>query len=614
MIAHNRVTDALEAAGYRVEDKHGYSMAQCPVHGDNKPSMSVRQLGDRARLKCFAQDCDDVEILERIGLTIADLFDSPKGSTYEYRYLNGNLERTVTRPPNKTGFWQKLEGATPEGQKRITVPYHAAQIQPAISIGETIYLVEGEADVHAAESLDYTATTYPGGAGMIGNADFSFLYNANVIAVVDKDDAGVKWANAVRDGLSGKAKSLEFMQAKTGKDLSDHIMNDHMIDELEYANLPVPPTETEMAEPGSVPDWEDSELLNFEIRRTYARAKAELIVKDRMRAEQQTDSGEYRPGAEFILDTPELPTPIWGADGDVFWAEGESLLISASPGVGKTTLAAGIVRARLGIGTGNVLGLPVAVTNSRVLYLAMDRPQQIRRNLNRLFQPEDREILHDRFRAWEGPPAEDFAKNTNLMLEMAEQAGADTIIVDSLKDAAIGLSEDSVGAGYNRARQKAIAAGIQPLELHHNRKQGSDGSAMDSLDDVYGSRWITAGAGSVIALTGNPGDAVIGLKHLKQPSNDVGPLRLHHNSLTGEMSVYHSVDLVAVAQSEGKITAKRAARAIHEKEDVSANEVEKARRKLDALQGKGLLEIIIEGKRGGDSTTWAVPTTLRITG
>ena len=29
--------------------------------------------------------------------------------------------------------------------------------------------------------------------------------------------------------------------------------------------------------------------------------------------------------------------------------------------------------------------------------------------------------------------------------------GADTVYLDSVKDAAIGLSDDAVGAGYNRA-------------------------------------------------------------------------------------------------------------------------------------------------------------------
>jgi hypothetical protein len=40
---------------------------------------------------------------------------------------------------------------------------------------------------------------------------------------------------------------------------------------------------------------------------------------------------------------------------------------------------------------------------------------------------------------------------------LCEDADADTVVVDSLKDAAIGLSHDDVGSAYNRARQIAIA-------------------------------------------------------------------------------------------------------------------------------------------------------------
>ena len=41
------------------------------------------------------------------------------------------------------------------------------------------------------------------------------------------------------------------------------------------------------------------------------------------------------------------------------------------------------------------------------------------------------------------------------------------------------------------------------IELHHDRKaqQGNEGRER-SISDVYGSRWITAGAGSVILLVG----------------------------------------------------------------------------------------------------------------
>ncbi len=60
------------------------------------------------------------------------------------------------------------------------------------------------------------------------------------------------------------------------------------------------------------------------------------------------------------------------------WVEGEALLIVGPSGVGKTTLTGQLVRARMGLGDGLVLGMPVS-PGRRVLYLAMDRPAQIAR-------------------------------------------------------------------------------------------------------------------------------------------------------------------------------------------------------------------------------------------
>src|SRR5690606_17135093 len=66
----------------------------------------------------------------------------------------------------------------------------------------------------------------------------------------------------------------------------------------------------------------------------------------------------FKPGGSFFLEVPETPAAVWGHGGDVLWAEGEALLIAAPQGVGKTTLAHQLIRARLGLQE-SVLGLPV---------------------------------------------------------------------------------------------------------------------------------------------------------------------------------------------------------------------------------------------------------------
>lgn len=307
--------------------------------------------------------------------------------------------------------------------------------------------------------------------------------------------------------------------------------------------------------------------------------------------EDGADRLPFTDGGTFLFDVPEVPPAIWGNGAEVLWAEGEGLILAGPSGVGKTTLAGQILRARIGL-QADVLGYAVVPTASRVLYLAMDRPQQARRALARTFRGDDRAQVADRLRFWKGPPPTDLAKHPDMLANMARQAGADTVIVDSLKDAAIGLSEDDVGASYNRARQTAITAGVQVLELHHTVKRGPNGARPTKLEDLYGSVWITAGAGSVIMLWGAAGDPIVDLFHLKQPAEPVGPLRIIHDHGAGVSTVWHSTDPLTVVRLAGAagITAQRLAAAMFETDKPDRNDVEKSRRKLDKLARDGLVE------------------------
>lgn len=294
-------------------------------------------------------------------------------------------------------------------------------------------------------------------------------------------------------------------------------------------------------------------------------------------------------GGAFVLDVPDTPPAVWGEGGDVLWAEGEALMLAAPQGVGKTTLAHQVVRARLGLQEGP-LGFPVA-EGRRVLLLSMDRPAQARRAAHRIFAKDDRGILDDRLIVWEGPPPFDLAARTDILAAMCDRAKADTVVLDSLKDAAIGLSDDAVGAGYNRARQKTLTAGIQVLELHHTRKAGANGGEPNTISDVYGSTWLTSGTGSVISLYGDPGDPIVSFRHLKQPMNEVGPFQLVHDHSSGTTSVMHAVDLVSLVRTSGPegLTALYAAEVLFETKKPSRADKEKARRRLENLTGSGVL-------------------------
>lgn len=295
----------------------------------------------------------------------------------------------------------------------------------------------------------------------------------------------------------------------------------------------------------------------------------------------------FRPGGSWVLDAPTEVPALWGAGDEVLWAQGEALMIVGPSGVGKTTLAHQILLARLGV-VDAPLGLPVRASE-RVLVLAMDRPAQARRAMARLVRQEHRELLDDGLVWWEGPPPYDLARNTDVLAEMALEVGADTVLVDSLKDAAIGLSEDEVGAGYNRARQTALTAGIDVLELHHQRKAQSGGGKPKALDDVFGSTWLTAGAGSVVLLWGTAGDELVELVHIKQPAAEVGPLKLAHDHNAGTTDVRRGqVDAFTVLMSRSHgVTAKELAKLMAETTEPTDVEERKARRHLERLVSKG---------------------------
>jgi replicative DNA helicase len=281
----------------------------------------------------------------------------------------------------------------------------------------------------------------------------------------------------------------------------------------------------------------------------------------------------------------------------MLWAQGESLMIAGRTGVGKTTLTLSILAGLVGIES-HCLGLPV-VPAERVLYLAMDRPRQIIRAMRRRFGEEHYAILDQRLVVRRGPLPTGIDKVPDMLLTAARRYGCDVIILDSLKDAAVKLVDDEVGGQINRAVQFLNAAGVDCLILHHNRKgdatqkQGDDYEP--TVEDVYGSNWITAGAGSVLILHGAPGAELVKLHHVKQPSEPLGPWVLEHDHGTGRTKVVHGFDLLGYLRSRGDdgTTALDTAKAEHPDKatlKASGKEAARAKRRLDGLVRAGVAD------------------------
>ncbi len=306
-------------------------------------------------------------------------------------------------------------------------------------------------------------------------------------------------------------------------------------------------------------------------------------------------------GGPFVLDVPDRVPAVWGDGDDVLWSAGEPLWICAPPGVGKTTLAGQLMLARADVLAPTLLGLPVAPDDRPVLYIAADRPAQIARSMRRMVGEQHREQLDARLKVWRGPLPFNLLDDPARLAEWVTGLGVGTVGVDSVKDIAVGLAEDAVGAAVNQAFQHLVSCEIEVVALHHQRK-GQDGRKPRRLEDVYGSTWLTAGAGSVVLLWGEAGDPYVELTHLKQPAGEVGPLTIHHDHARGRTTLPEAVDVLDLA-ARG-VTATEAAQAIYDVAAPTKNQKERARRRLEKLADDGRLDRRQEAGEKAPITYW----------
>ncbi|WP_280476111.1 toprim domain-containing protein [Nocardia farcinica] len=277
----------------------------------HKPSLGVKydDAGQRTVVRCFA-GCDNEQVLGVLGLRVRDMFDrrveregsgrgrranrprsrqlsradraidaaglpltQPKKpdpgrqlspwrtvATYPYLRADGTVAGEVVRkeaPFEHTGrdkqFHQRRWNPTVGGMEAggfDPLPYQLPQLLEAIDQGRTVYIVEGEKDVVAAESAGLTATTNAGGAMSWTAAHAQWLRGARTVVIVaDRDPAGYRRAERVMATLSGLVERVRVVQAATGKDLHDHLQCGHEIAELEpipyldpFVSAPAPTT------------------------------------------------------------------------------------------------------------------------------------------------------------------------------------------------------------------------------------------------------------------------------------------------------------------------------------------------------------------------------------
>lgn len=245
------------------------------------------------------------------------------------------------------------------------------------------------------------------------------------------------------------------------------------------------------------------------------------------------------PAGSWALDQPQSNRAVAGNGQRILWAKGESFVICADTGGGKTTFALSAVRASMGL-VPDIIGMQVQAFQ-HILYVAADRPIQIKYALQRLVTEDNRMTWDTRMYIHEGPL--DFAVNDKPSLlvpwlrELAEKLDRepfDCLVIDSLKDIVTAMDENDDGLHINTALQAVCREGIQLMLCIHPRKMGQQAKT-PVLDDVAGNKMIVSGAGSVVYL-GPPSDGLSAFYHLKSPAQKIDGIGIRLDPSTGDVS------------------------------------------------------------------------------
>jgi hypothetical protein len=213
-------------------------MVKCPAHDDGTASLKIsEEPGDDGRvlMHCHAR-CTFESIVDALGIPAASLMGDAPGSSgdgsvsgrpepkpptenYDYRDAGGTKTFRVTRYYTRRngGGWKKQfvqnrfepDGSVGKGMDGVErVPYRLPDLLSAIGKGETVYVVEGEKDVHTLLDWGLTATTSPAGAGK-WPADFGRHFTgADVVILPDADEPGLAHASDVSASVAPHAGSV----------------------------------------------------------------------------------------------------------------------------------------------------------------------------------------------------------------------------------------------------------------------------------------------------------------------------------------------------------------------------------------------------------------------
>ena len=270
--AVERILAALRQAGSKIERSGAGYKAQCPVHDDEHPSLGITQGAKGARVRCWSQQCPQDQVLAALGLTRDDLLDqpgddgqpaeewTPKGpavGVYDYTDEGGNLLFQVLRTADKQFPQRRPDPSTRSGWRWKVkgvrqVPYRLPLVIQAVAEHRTVWLAEGEKDVHALEAAGVVASCNPGGAGKWKTDYEQYFAGADIRLVADKDAPGREHATHVAEALRRVGAAVQILEALEGKDAADHLAAGHGLDT--FSVIQSEPTERDSEQRGTAND------------------------------------------------------------------------------------------------------------------------------------------------------------------------------------------------------------------------------------------------------------------------------------------------------------------------------------------------------------------------
>jgi putative DNA primase/helicase len=242
-------------------------------------------------------------------------------AAYDYQDADGKLVFQVVRMEPKDFRQRQPNPAYSEGGTEKQWIYTTKGLPkllyrlPQVIKAETVYVVEGEKDVHTLEALGLTATCNVGGASKSPTkskwlpAFNKFFKGKHVVILPDQDEPGKLHGGAVARGVVPVAASVKMIDLPGGKDVSDWVAAGGTATELAGLVQDAKVYESTEMVPASAGGWE---IFLSLLKRPSDLANGEIFAK------LHSDVARYVPGwGKWI---------VWRED-EGRWAVDDSLLI-----------------------------------------------------------------------------------------------------------------------------------------------------------------------------------------------------------------------------------------------------------------------------------------------